>query len=214
MNARSADPLGALIEAAAAGRFPAVDGGITVLPPATPRLESVVAFTGHSVVSTALPPDAVLGERPDGFGGAVAPRFLLWLAGVGGTVGSHDVLLVAHGTGDGTLPRRNDLDDHVRVRHARELREDVVVHGDEDGLVTIGGGLGGLREVSVEVAPERRGRGAGRRLAAAARALVAVDSPVIAEVAPGNAQSLRAFLAAGFRPIGSAVLVVPGVRST
>ncbi len=212
MNVSGADPLGDLLASAAAGRFPAVDGGVTILHPAVARLECVIAFTGHSVVSTSLPPDAVLAEGPDGFGGAVAPRFLLWLAGDGGTVGSHDVLLVARGTGQEPPPRRHDLDDHPRVRHARTLRADVLVHGDEDGLVTVGIGLGGHQEVSVEVTPERRGRGAGRRLATAARALVPPDGLVIAEVTPGNAQSLRAFLAAGFRPLGSAVLITPGDR--
>lgn len=40
----------------------------------------------------------------------------------------------------------------------------------------------------------------------AARALVPEGEIAFAQVAPGNASSLRAFLAAGFSPIGSEVL--------
>jgi hypothetical protein len=126
------------------------------------------------------------------------------------------VVLAATGRGGRpTLPRRTDLDDHPRVRHARSLRSDVRVHGDDRGFVTLGIGLGGLTELSVEVAPGRHGtvrgpgrglgNGLGRGLLADALALVDADHPVIAEAAPGNARSLRALLAAGFVPIGSAV---------
>ena len=42
----------------------------------------------------------------------------------------------------------------------------------------------------------------------AARSLVEPGEVLIAEVAPGNATSLRAFLAAGFKPVGSDVLMI------
>jgi RimJ/RimL family protein N-acetyltransferase len=58
--------------------------------------------------------------------------------------------------------------------------------------------------VSIEVDEDARGRGLGRELALAARALA--REPVFAQVSPGNSASLRAFLAAGYRPIGSEVL--------
>ncbi|MFC7720642.1 hypothetical protein [Nonomuraea recticatena] len=51
-----------------------------------------------------------------------------------------------------------------------------------------------------------QGRGAGRRLALAARRLC--DAPLWAQIAPGNAASLRAFLAAGFAPMGAEALLV------
>ena len=111
------------------------------------------------------------------------------------------------------LPLRTDLDEHPRVRHARSLRREVVVYGDERGLVTVGVGLGGLTEVSLEVVAERRNAGLGRSLLIDALGRVPRGDLVMAEVAPGNAQSLRAFLAAGFKPLGSAVHVVPGQRS-
>jgi L-amino acid N-acyltransferase YncA len=53
----------------------------------------------------------------------------------------------------------------------------------------------------------RRNSGLGRRLAVAARHLVP-DRPVWAQIAPGNAASVRAFLAAGFRPVGAEALLV------
>jgi hypothetical protein len=37
-----------------------------------------------------------------------------------------------------------------------------------------------------------------------------VNEPVFAAVSPGNARSLRAFLAAGFVPLGSEALIEPG----
>lgn len=203
------DHLGELIDAACAGRFPAANGGVTVVSPSHPTLETVVAFTGHAVIATALSSDVVGAQQPDGFGGAVTPRFLLWLAGEGGEVGSHDVLLAAKGLGEPVLPARDDLLDHPRVEHARTLRRGVRVYGDDRGLVTRGIGIGGHIEVSVEVAPERRNQGIGRQLVRSALGLVAEGQIVVAEVAPGNAQSLRAFLAAGFTPIGSAVHVRP-----
>lgn len=203
------DQLGDLIESACAGRFPAVDGGVTVVAPSRPGLETVVAFTGHAVVATGIAPELIAARGADGFGGAVAPGFLLWLAGESGEVGSHDVLLVAKGLGEPTLPLRDDLEDHPRVEHAQTLRGDVRVYGDEQGIVTRGIGIGGLVEVSVEVAPAIRNRGIGRELVRCALGLVDAGQTVVAEVAPGNAQSLRAFLAAGFTPIGSAVHVRP-----
>ncbi|HET6316041.1 MAG TPA: GNAT family N-acetyltransferase [Chloroflexota bacterium] len=71
----------------------------------------------------------------------------------------------------------------------------------------------GRCEISIELDPRARGRGLGRALIAAARATVPAEVPVFAQVSPGNAQSLRAFLAVGFRPIGSEVVFVrPGPR--
>jgi hypothetical protein len=46
-------------------------------------------------------------------------------------------------------------------------------------------------------------------LAAAARALAPERRPIWAQVAPGNAASVRAFLAAGYRPVGAEALLVP-----
>lgn len=194
---------------AADGRFPDVDGGVTVVPSVDEGRRAVVAFTGHAVVACDEPPDAVADKHPDGFGGALAPTFLLWLAGPGGTVGVNDVTLVARGLGDGTLPERHDLGDHYRVRHATDLRQDVRVHGDERGFVTISTGLAGRIEMSIELLDSPHGRGSGRSLITEARRLVDPDRWLFAAVSPGNARSLRAFLATGFVPIGSEVIITP-----
>ncbi|WP_262505693.1 hypothetical protein [Streptomyces sp. TRM68367] len=52
-------------------------------------------------------------------------------------------------------------------------------------------------------------RGHGRSLLSDALSLVPEGEPVFAAVSPGNARSLRAFLACGFTPIGSEVLLRP-----
>ncbi|MBO1337428.1 hypothetical protein [Streptomyces sp. VRA16 Mangrove soil] len=209
-------PLLALFTAAAEGRFPPCDGGVTLLPPLPHGLESSVAFTGHAVIATALPAAAVHALRPDGFGASLAPDLLRALAGPDGWIGCTDAVLVARGTGG--APRLADLsgtaDDHPRVRHARELRTSVRVFGDERGLVTFGTGLAGRREIGVELhAPDAGSPGRGRAFIADALTLVPRGEPVFAAVSPGNARSLRAFLACGFVPVGSEVIVRPGRRA-
>ena len=85
------------------------------------------------------------------------------------------------------------------------------VLGDEQGLVTLGTGLVGRLELSVELlATATPGTGAGRRLIEAGLGWVPAGAPVWAQVAPGNAASVRAFLHAGFVPIGAEVLLHPG----
>lgn len=201
-------PLLAAFLSAAHGRFPAADGACTVVPPLAGGLECSVGFTGHAVVATALDPDEVAGHEPDGFGAALAPDFLRLLAGPAGTIGCVDMTLFALGAG-GTarLPELPDAD-HPRVRHARQLREAVRVFGDERGLVTLADGLAGRRELSIELTG-KLGAGAGRALLADALSLVRADEPVFAAVSPGNARSVRSFLAAGFTPIGSEVVITP-----
>lgn len=197
--------------AAARGTFPPVDGIVEVIgPPATLDLEAVVEFTGHALVATALPDEVVLARRYDAFGGIVSPDALRWLAGPSGTVGCLDAVLVTVGTGGSTLPVRHDLDRHPRVVAARRRRNDVIVYGDEAGLVTVGVGLGDRWEVSVELFEgTSRRSGAGRRLIGEAVGRVPEGEAVFASVAPGNAASLRAFLAAGFEPIGAEVIIHP-----
>lgn len=175
------------------------------------NVEWVVSFTGYALVATDRSVEEVLARGPDGYGAALAPEFLLWLAGEDGRVGCQDAVLVAAGKGgaDPSLSRRHDLDGHARVEHARALRSDVQVYGDDGGLVTLGVGLAGLTEMSVEIAADH-GRGHGRSLIRRGLTFVDPAEVVVAQITPGNARSLRAFLAAGFTPIGSAVAVTPG----
>jgi hypothetical protein len=203
----SRHPLLEYLLAAAEGRFPADDGGVTVVPALPGGLECSVAFTAHAVIATALPGDAVHARGPNGFGASLAPDFLRWLAGDRGWIGVTDAMLVARGRGGGTLPERADAADHPRVRHATELRQRVRVYGDERGVVTLAEGLAGRCELSIGAATP--GRGLGRALLEDALGLVPPGEPVFAAVSPGNARSLRTFLATGFVPIGSEVIIRP-----
>jgi hypothetical protein len=154
---------------------------------------AVVAFTAHHVVAAAVPAAEVLARLPPGVVGApTGAPFLAWLArrldAVGG--GLDAVLLAppASGAGAGVeedgappalVPHPGPAG-HPRVARARRLRREVAVYVDPAGrgLVTLG-----------------------RRLAPA-------GAPLFAQVSPGNAASLRAFLAAGFRPVGAEVLLL------
>jgi hypothetical protein len=182
------------------------------MPPWRPGLEAVLAFTGHAVL--AIDPDVsddVL-ERVDGFGGAHHPRVLLDLAGPTGWIDSLDALLVLPpGPRGEPLTERPDLADHDRVRFARAVRDDVRIFGRPTGtdVATVARGIGGLDEISVELDARNRGRGQGAQFVRAAAAVVAAERLVVAAVAPGNASSLRAFLSAGFRIVGSIQLLRP-----
>jgi hypothetical protein len=196
-------PLLAVLLAAANDEFPPADGRAVYLPPLPRGLVAVVSLTGRVYLAT----DHRLPDL-DGYGSALAPEVLRHLAGPHGTVDGLDTTLVRRGVGDstpGALPVRTDLADHPRVRHARRLREGVRVYGDDRGLVTLAAGLAGRTEMSVEAFRPGEGHG----LIRAALALVPAGAPVFAAVAPGNARSLRAFLAEGFVPIGSEVIIQP-----
>jgi hypothetical protein len=202
-------PLLAILDAAAEGRFPPVDGACEVLP-ADGEFRAVVAFTGHAYVLAAVDAAELEERGADGYGGASRPHVLQWVAGDDGRIGSLDVVLVAEGAPGPTLPRRTDLVGHPRVRRAAGYRTDVRVHADDAGLVVLGRGLAGRRELSVELLDlARSGQGLGRRLIRAGLAELAPGERCWAQVAPGNAASLRAFLACGFVPICSEVLIAP-----
>lgn len=200
-------PLLDLLLATADGRFPAPDGAVGVVASPPGRTDAILAFTACNIVAADVDRDDVLAQiAPDDLGAPLSPPFLLWLAGrLGAEPGALDVALVADPLrGTAQLEERDDLDAHPRVVRARRYRDDVAVFSRDDGIVTLGRGLACRLEVSVEVEPGARGSGLGRSLALAARYLV--DEPVFAQVSPGNSASLRAFLAAGYRPIGSEVL--------
>lgn len=204
-------PLLTLFLDAADGRFPSADGRVTVLPPLPRGLECSVAFTAHAVIATALTASEVRAEGPDAYGGSLAPDFLRRLAGREGHIGTLDAVLVARGApAPPRLRERPDAENHPRVRYARSLRAGVRVYGDERGLVTLAEGLAGRRELSIELDHADAGSaGLGRSLLRDALTLVPSGEPVFAAVSPGNARSLRAFLAAGFEPVGSEVVLRP-----
>lgn len=194
--------------AAAQDCFPPANGGITVVPPEH-GLAAIVAFTAHAVIATTLAKEALLALGADGFGGALHPRVQLAVAGGAKSLGVNDLILIGRGKGGGArLCESGDWNDHPRVNYARRLRRDVRVFGDARGLVTLSRGIGDRLELSIETPGETHGSGAGRALIADALTLLPEGAALFAAVSPGNARSLRAFLACGFRPIGSEVQIV------
>jgi GNAT superfamily N-acetyltransferase len=141
-------------------------------------------------------------------------RFLVALADrIGADIGALDVVLArSAGPAHESLPLAEiEARDHPRVVRALRYREDVRVwrtpHGD--GHVLTGRGLAGRWEMAFEVEPAARGAGLGRRLAAAAAGLVPTGELAWAQVSPGHPASLRAVLAAGYRPVCAEVLLPP-----
>jgi hypothetical protein len=181
-----------------------------VFAPDDDGTNAVVELTGHSCVLTDRPALDLLAQGAHGFGACTHPDVLRWLAGPGGSIGSLDAVLVATARPGVGLAERSDLDDHPRVERARAHRRDVRVFGDDRGFVTVGHGLAGRLELSVELHDgTRRCDGAGRMLIGAGLAVAPPGELIWAQVSPGNAASLRAFLACGFVPIGSEVLLKP-----
>jgi GNAT superfamily N-acetyltransferase len=204
--------LGVLLDAAR-GRPPAPDGAVEVLPGLPGPVDAVLAFTAHHLVVADVDPELVAERLPDGdLAAPVSPAFLAWLGGrLGSRPGSLDVVLAAEGLGGEPpleLRRVADRGGHQRVVEALRHRSDLEVWSDPEraGMLLLGRGLAGRRELAFEVEPGRRDRGLGRRLVAAARHLVPPGEPLFAQVAAGNAASLRALEAAGFRPLGAEVL--------
>ncbi|MGH9132936.1 MAG: hypothetical protein ACRDZZ_03305 [Ilumatobacteraceae bacterium] len=210
MATGSVHPLTAVLADAAVGRFPAPDGSVEVLPPDAGGTHAVVELTGHSYALTDRASAELAALGADGFGGATHPDVLRHIAGPEGWIGSLDAVLVARARPGIGLPERDDLERHPRVARARAHRRDVRVWGDDRGVLTLGCGLVGRLEISVELDDGiGRSDGAGRALIRAGLAVAPRDELVWAQVSPGNAASLRAFLACGFVPIGSEVLLKP-----
>ena len=207
------DRLLRLLEDAAGGVPPPPDGVVEVWPAPAGPVDAVLAFTAHHVVAAEVDPDLVASRLPVGdLGAPMSAGFLGWLGErLGSHPGSLDVVLAAPGLGgDPPLALRpvEDPARHPRAARAQRYRRDLRIWADADGagVLVLGRGLAGRREVSFEVDPSRRNRGLGRLLVAAARHLTPAGEPLFAQVTPGNAASLRVVEAAGFRPIGAEVL--------
>ena len=212
----SRGPLAALLHAAAAGRFPPADGGVTVLPPPSPRDGGVIGFTAHAVIFAEADPAWVAARLPAGdLAAPLGPAFLLALGEhAGRRPHGIDMLCVAPSLpGPPGIALTPEPDrGHPRVTRALSYRDNVRAWRADGGVVLLGRGIAGRWETAVEVDPGRRGGGLGRALAAAARHLVPGGMPVWAQIAPANAASVRAFLAAGFRPVAAeAHLAVAGL---
>ncbi|MET9221000.1 GNAT family N-acetyltransferase [Streptomyces sp. NPDC003300] len=239
---RAGPSLRSLLDAAARGDFPPADGTVTFVAQPSARDAGVIAFTAHTVVfadiadasgtagtgstgSTAgtaecpAPEDTGAGLRallpPDDLSAPLNPPFLTALcARTGRVVNNLDLLaLAARLPGPPPLPLTETTDrSHPRIVRALQHRDDVRAWTAPGGTVLIGRGVAGRWETAVEVDPDARGKGLGRLLALAARHLVPDGAPLWAQIAPGNAASVRAFLAAGFAPVGAEALLVPPTR--
>lgn len=204
--------LATLLADVAAGCPPAPDGRVTVLPPPSLRDSGVLAFTAHHVVFADVTTDWVQASLPDGdpLAAPVSARFLTRLEDrLHRRAGLFDLLAVAPSR-PGPAPLElvpDDGRDHPRVLRVLRYRDEVTVWTGAGATVTIGRGVAGRYEVAIEVDPAKRNQGLGRRAALAARYLVPAGASLWAQIAPGNAASVRAFLAAGYVPVGAEVLL-------
>lgn len=213
----SEHPVATLLRAALDGRFPPVDGGWTRVAPWMPGVEAAVAFTGHAVLALGddVADDQLTRLGANGYGGVYDPRLVAALVG-DGWVDSLDAVLMAWGTGGPARARvgahvlelipRPDLVDHPRVAHARQARLDVEAFGMRAGegvVVSLGGGIGRLTEIGIELQGPMLGAGHAGDVVDAVRRLVPQGEPLVAAVAPGNTRALGVFLSAGFRVVAS-----------
>lgn len=204
--------LGELLAMVERGQWPPGRPSLVVVPQPPGRAAAVVAFTGLAIVAADIDSDWVEAQLPDDdLSAPLNPPFLTALEDkLGRRVNNIDVVLLADPVpGPPPVPLTPLEDsDHPRVRRALRYRDDVRVWATPGGVLILGRGLAGRWEVAIEVAEDRRNAGLGRRLAAAARHLAPAARPIWAQVAPGNAASLRALLAAGYRPAGAEALLV------
>ena len=186
---------------------------LEILPPPSDRDHVIHAFPGRAVLATDVTPawvDAHLPDAGDAISEPLNPPFLHALERrLGRRVGNIDQLLTAPAlTGPPPLPLTEIEDrDHSRVRRALGHRDGVRVYAAPGGLLTVGRGVAGRWELSMEVDPGHRGTGLGRLLVTAARHLIPAGTHVWAQVAPGNAASTRTVLASGFVPVGAEALL-------
>jgi GNAT superfamily N-acetyltransferase len=203
-------PLAALLGEAARGRFPPPDGTVDVLPAPPGRSMAVVGFTAHHVVAADVEPEWVSAQLPDDdLSAPMSARFLVALGDrIGRQAGSLDVVVAAPGLAGEPGLVEVAAADHPRVARAHRYRSGVRVFEAAGGaaVVVVGHGLALRTEVAVEVDPATRNRGLGAQALLEARRLVGADDVLYAQVAPGNAASLRSFLRAGFEPVGCEVL--------
>lgn len=204
--------LASILDAIAGGDFPPNDMRMTHVPQPSARDAAVVATTGHVVVAADIEPRWLAEHYPHGQPGeAFNPAFLGALETLTGRrVNNIDIMLIAAprpGPPGLSLSAVHDQT-HPRVRRAARYRDDLTVFACDGGVLAIGHGLAGRWEVGLEVDPAYRGRGLGRAMAEAAAHLTPDGAPMWAQVAPGNAASLRAFLAAGYLPVGQEALLV------
>ena len=186
---------------------------LELVPAPAPGTAAVSSFPAYIVVAADVDRDWLTGQFPDmDYAAPSGPQFLYALENrLGLHAGALDVTLLAPPLPGEPALALNPVtaSDHPRVERAHRYRDEMRVWTTEHGVLIVGRGLAGRWETAVEVDERSRGTGHGRALATAARHLVPDGRPVWAQVAPGNAASLRAFLAAGYVPVGSEVILTP-----
>jgi RimJ/RimL family protein N-acetyltransferase len=208
----SRHPLRALLDDAAAGRFPPADGLIDVVRSPGGRADVIMGLTGHFMLAADIAPEEVATRIPPGdLSLPMSAPVLSWLAHrLESKPATFDALLCRVGEGRGAPAWLHEIDghDHPRVQRASRYRKEmrIFVADDDAAVLVVGRGVCSRWEFGFEVAPGMQGRGLGRKVARAAAGLVPANEPLWAQVAPGNAASLRALVAAGFVPVGVEVL--------
>jgi GNAT superfamily N-acetyltransferase len=179
--------LAGILDEVGRGRWLPSDGGVLVVPPPSARSHAVLGFTARHVIVTDAEEAWVRAQLPPGdLSAPLNPPFLSALCA-----------------------RTGRRVNNPRVRRALRYRDEVRVWTVTGGGLILSRGLAGRWELAVEVEEAARGRGLGRALVTAARHLVPDGALLWAQVAPGNAASVRAILAAGFVPVGAEALLVP-----
>lgn len=207
-------PLRDILDRAARGTFPKPDGAVDLLGAPTGAVAAVIGFAAHLVVAADVDSGPAANRfEPGDFSSWLAPKTMMWLAKeVGANPRPQDALFCRLGSGGGVpdwlVPAPSLA--HPRVQRSTRYRSDdtVFTTDDEAGVLVVGRGLAGRWELAYEVEPQARGKGLGRRLAAAAANMVPEGDAIWAQVAPGNATSMRSIIAAGYQPVGSEVLFV------
>jgi GNAT superfamily N-acetyltransferase len=198
-----------ILTRASAGRMPQPGAGPTIVPQPSSRDAGVIAFTGHSVIFADVDEDWILSLlAEDDLSAPLTPPFLSALEDrMNRRVDNIDILALASPCRDRPSLQLAEVTaaDHPRVERAHRCRDDVRVWTCPGGTLVIGRGVAGRWEVAIEVDPSYQGRGLGRALARAARHLT--PHPLWAQIAPGNAASVRTFLAAGYTPMGAEALL-------
>ncbi|MFI7599056.1 GNAT family N-acetyltransferase [Actinoplanes sp. NPDC049681] len=173
----------------------------------------MTSFPGYVVVAADVDRPWLDSWTRDGdLGAPLSPPFLCALEErLRLVAGSIDAVVVAPPLAGDPPVELTPIDNgtHPRIVRARRFRTEVRAWTCGPSVLVVGRGLGGRWEAAIEVDGSARNRGLGRSLALAARHLVPDGRPVWAQVAPGNAASLRAFLAAGYLPVGAEVLLTP-----
>ena len=130
--------------------------------------------------------------------------------GPGGEIGALDVVLVGRGRGrPGAAPPPRPRRPPARASGPRPppRRRGVRRRRSGSSSSVAGWPTGASWRSSCSTRARPGGAGHGRRLIRAGLAALAPGTVCWAQVSPGNAASLRAFLACGFVPIGSEILI-------